>query len=74
MKLFLRIVDNSFELHLPSVSPDVKVPKGICVTSVGTGDLYAYATANLEELRKVANSLKGTDEERRENLEKSCKA
>ena len=60
---------NSFEL-----SPDVKVPKGICVTSTGTDDLYAYATTSLEEVRKAANSWKGTDEERRENLEKACKA
>ena len=50
------------------------MPKGICVTSAGSGDLYANATASLEEVQKAANSWEGTEEERRDNLERACKA
>ena len=50
----------------------MKVPKGVCVTSAGSGDLFSNATVSLEEVRKAANSWKATDEERRANLEKAC--
>ena len=49
------------------------MPKGICVTSAGSWNIYASATVSLAEVRKAANSWKGNDEERRGNLEKACK-
>ena len=52
--------------------PDVKVPKGICVNITGSNHIYANAAASLDEVRKAANSWKGTDEERREKLEMAC--
>ena len=65
-------VKNFIDLMTTESNPDVKVPKGICVTSVGCEDLYSYATDCLDEVRKAANSWKGTDSERRENLEEAC--
>ena len=65
-------VKNFFDVLTNEPIPDVKVPKGICVTSVGCKDLYSHAADCLDEVRKAANSWKGTDSERRENLEEAC--
>jgi hypothetical protein len=61
------------EADLDRSNVGVKVPKGVCVSTVGCNALYAGAADLLAEVKCAANSWRGEADARRDKLEQACK-